>query len=458
MNIALSFILFFSFLAESFLEKDFFEKKCTSEEIARTNKKFKTSEINLCMECQTKIPHECFLAMAIRGNRIFEAKQYKYCQKEESTSFKSNQKFCINNNYITALLQAFNDMSYCFQFNKEKREVMFHLMNHESGAILNVMSPTGASCLGQITEDYVKTINKIIKDSNSKHHNIWQEVSSRCPEVENFKIEDLNSMNCQSMLNPHKCLMYTFFGLRKSYKNIEERLNSEPGFEPRHMGNREFKSSDSFPSQGDLAKVKYENFLSLLPIDRKEMLTVKGRNIDGKKINWLIWDDSEIYLWYRKIDWSDETLEIQKVPLFEREEDIKTMFVYWSHNGGHSLSRDFFILSVKDLKQELAKICHEDSKEFRCKMRNQVQEGQGLSSVLAHEFFREDIFKNYPGNKARKNEVANYVSKIIESGDFIFNLEYDLSEILKSNEEGIENFIFQFQKDVSEFCPKRINF
>ncbi|MBC6415929.1 MAG: hypothetical protein GDA46_06020, partial [Bdellovibrionales bacterium] len=225
------------------------------------------------------------------------------------------------------------------------------------------------------------------------------------------------------MLNPHKCLMYTFFGLQKSYKNIEERLNSEPGFKPKHIGNKEFKSSDSFPSQGDLARRKYENFLSLLPIDRKEMLTVKGRKVNGQKINWLIWDDSEIYGLYREIDWSDETLEIQKVPLFEREEDIKTMFVYWSHNGGHSLSRYTFVEKVEDLKKEAKESCSEGSKKLRCKMRRQIREGKGLSSVLAHEFFREDIFKNYDGDKVRRSEVADYVSKIVESRDIVFDTD-----------------------------------
>ena len=425
-------------------------------------------EIDLEVQRNTNsIPKECFLAMAVRGNQIFEIPQYNYCDKEKQLKPNEGQKFCMNEDYITAIHQAFERISFCFGFDKKRKEDVFYLINHESAGILNVRSERGARCLGQITEGYVKDINRIIDTQNPIYADIWTSALKKCSDLDSFLI-DMKYITCQSTQNPYTCLLYTFFGLEKSHKNLKERLNSNPDY----MGNKKaFKTADEmFPEQkGEPphAKSRYEKFLAKRPIKRNEMLTVKATHKEGGDIDWVIWDDSEIHGLYNRIDWTKE-VNIQKEPLFNKEKDIETMFTYWSHNGGHSLSRGRFSRRVEKLKQSIAESCSDTDKSLRrCRMREQIKSGQGVSSSLALEFFYNDILHNYSSkNLARREEVANYVSNVVGSHDIIFPDEDDNKQrntLLGYHEKnGIDihgtTEAQDFQNEVSEICPEKINF
>ena len=478
-TIFLIFNILFSFLALALP----YERDCSQHKINNT-KQFssddKGTEAGYCPECpqndsaqikiisQTQdlinnsIPKKCFLAMAVRGNQLFPTWRYNYCKTEKQSRAEKRQKFCMNKDYITAIHQAFERMSFCFDFDNKKEEEAFFLINHESGGILNVRSKYGARCLGQITEDYVNEINTIISTANKtnphKHADIWTSALNKCPDLDSFLIEEMKYITCKSTQNPYTCLLYTFFGLEKSHKNLKERLNSNFNF----MGTRKFIAENIKFSQGGETKTIYENFLKNRPIKKNEMLTVRATSKSGADIKWVIWDDSEFHGLYEKIDWTKK-VNIQKKPLFNNEKDIETMFIYWSHNGGHSLSRDGFSQRVKKLKQNIARSCSDKDTSPRCQMREQIKNGQGVSSSLALKFFSNDIRSSYPSTKStRRNEVANYVSNIVDSHDTIFpNKDSKNRETMvkyheknKINSEEAE----AFQDTARQMCPKKINF
>ena len=477
-----------------------YQTTCTEGQKERTEKfsSFQT-EANYCFSCEANnsdsitdilsyqnisyhntIPKECFLAVALRGNRIF-SNRYDYCSSEDNRSSLKGQKFCINEDYITAIYESFKKMSACFNFDKTMQEDLFHLINHESGGILNARSESNARCLGQITKEYVEHINNIIRTANWKRPHpatfIWKDILKKCPDLERAQIKCdyiknsagerkclLPTINCQATQNPDKCLLYTFFGQKKAFENILERFNSPSGF----MGNKEFPQPKEFiPKEQTKARERYQNMLNLLPMRRKEMLVMKVTLKTGQKRTWVMWDDSEIYKnkLHTKIDWSQPT-EIKKISFFENERDIRTMFTYWSHNGGVSLSRGGFTRRLERLKQDIARgSCAVGSEELRCQMRSRLEEGKKIPNSLALKYFEKDLYRTYGGEivgQNRKLEVSKYVRNTIDSRSIVFdssNEEYK-NQILKHYEKsGIdESTANQFLKDTDKICPKSLDY
>ena len=383
------------------------------------------------------IHKECFLAMAIRGNRLFENKRYKYCENKESKKLSARKKLCINKSYIDMIQKSFNYMSQCFNLDTDKQEEMLALINQESGGILNVQSRTGARCLGQVTKDYVKTINKSIKSGKS---DIYNKTLKRCPEVEKFQIsnkkvtQENSSLTCRVTRDPYSCLFYTFFGLEKSHQQIKEKLNSSGGY----MGNREFSRKDK----------KQFN----LPIKTNEMLNVTIKFKGGNKAKtYTFWDDSELFGFMKNIraNRTIETLKAQKTPLFKENKNIETMFYYWSHNGGNSYARWRMVGMVERLKQSIARSCKANDSSERCKLRKQIQNGEALSAQQVLPIFEKDLQKTYPSKKrSRRNEVAEYVGKIKDTNRFIFSY---------SEESGATNRMINDYKKAVKFDGKTLS-
>ena len=457
-----------------------YEGNCSKGQKERTSQ-FSSSrtEANYCFDCELKslgfsnfiidfqnrlydtIPKDCFLAIAVRGNQIFK-NRYNYCSSEKNRKNLAgwNQRFCINEDYITAIYETFKKMSYCFNFDKQTQKDIFYMINHESGGILNARSQTGARCLGQITGDYVKTINGIIDSVNRKNSHpeafIWRDLLARCPDLESARIK-LSTINCEATQNPEKCLFYSFFGKQRSFYSIQERLDSPHSY----MSNRQFpKAEDFIPSAESLGKQRYQNMLNLFPIKGKEMLVVKAALKDGRKVSWVIWDDSEVYdnNLHSKIDWTQE-VDIRKVNMFQNERNIRSMFMYWSHNGGETLSRSGFTERLKRLKHDIAKGgCRESNQELRCRMRRRVENGKGIPNHLALNYFKRDLRRTYRGDKKRKAEVANYVNNIIEGRDIAFDYSNSKNrEILlryHENNDIDRETARQFIEDVDQKCSK----
>ena len=302
------------------------------------------SQIRATIE-SLSIPKQCFLAMAIRGNKIFPDEQYISCSQNNLRNFDGNIKLCVNKNYVNMIQQAFADLSYCFNYSWARQKEFFHLINQESGGILNAQSHTSARCLGQVTTDFVKDdVNKYIQSRKKKqplkHSEIYDEVIQRCPNLKQKVLKNLNSMTCQLIRDPYVCLFYTFFGLEKNHRKMADSLNSVTNY----MGNKEFGEED---------KQKFK-----LPIKVNEMLSVQVE-FNGKKDHWLFWDDSELYDTLKKIRNSKKAfkiLRINKTLLFKNQENIELLFNYWSHNGGSSLASSRLIPHGRKAKTKYIQI------------------------------------------------------------------------------------------------------
>ena len=431
---------------------------------------FSATEAAHCFECQknghsidaiikqltkyfssTAISKQCFLAIALRGNRIFSDDQYISCSKNNLKQFDGYTKFCIDENYVYMIHRAFAKMSQCFNFNIRRQQEAFNLINQESSGILNAQSETKARCLGQLTIDYVKEINKYIRSrKNSKPlklSEIYDEVIKRCPDLRDTMLKDINSITCQTTHDPYICLFYTFFGMEKNYRIIQNKLNSVSDY----MGTREFSNSEKQVFQ--------------LPIRVNEILNVKAI-VDGQEIHWIFWDGSELYDTLRRSEKQIVILKANKIPVFENQVDIVSLFNYWAHNGGNSISRTRVISMVERLKKSIARSCKANSKEPRCLFRNQIQKGESLSATSARSFFEKDLLHNYPSkSRARRKEVAYYVRNIINTNKRTFDYKeksnqtntmlnfykraFKFKDVGLSNEEAMA-----FQKNVFKTCPQ----
>ena len=399
---------------------------------------------------RNSIPKECFLAMASRGAQIFSEDQYVSCKNETDKDFRKGRKSktyrpCVNEDYIDLVYNSFQEMSYCFDTDRFKQIEFFNLINQESGGILNIKSDKGARCLGQVTGIYVKEINTKIKKKHTDYRNIYKKVIKKCPFLTDHFI-DLESITCQSTNDIRSCLFYTFFGLTRNHEIIKKRMKSHPDY----MGNKEFPEDT------------HQSIKNSLPIKRNEMLVIKGMSKNGNKIHWVIWDDSELYGLYKKIDYKQE-LSIEKVPLFEKEKDIQTMFMLWAHNGGKSMANNVH-KQIDDFKKQIAISCEDKkTKLLRCQARAYIKEGKGLSSHFSLKYFEKDILRNYSGGsqttQKRKKEVSDYISTMIRINAFTFEKREKKETVNEMteyyNESDLnEEAIYNFQNHVHNVCPR----
>ena len=459
------FILSFIYPLTAFAQYPY-DTQCSKSDLQRTERltqDFSLTTAGFCETCDNRskneqdnylsnleevsiIPKQCFLAMALRGNSLFSKRQYVHCKSKEQSSFDRNRKFCINEDYINTIHTAWKEMTKCFNYSMERQEEIFHLVNQESGGVLNVKSNTGARCLGQLTIDYVKTINKTIhsiyKKNPLRHSEIYREVIQRCPQLKEKILKDINHITCKTSMDPHTCLFYTFYGLERNHRKMKKNLQSKSDY----MGTKEFSQE---------LKDKYQ-----LPIKLNEMLVIRGTAKSGKSIHWVIWDDSELYSLREKIDDSKKLL-IKKVPLFKNQEDIEQMFNYWAHNGGQSLVNSSLIKRIEKLKKNISMSCPPDLKQRRCLAREQVKAGEGIKSSLALKMFTVDLRATYPSKSARRRkELSEYVNRIQASNRKVFNYTEgsadtnNMLNLYKSASGFSEEELNSFQRLAFFNCPR----
>ena len=413
------------------------------------------------------IPKECFLAMAIRGNQVFEEHQYKHCPNKESKNEPSIKKLCANKEYIDMIEKSFNDMSHCFNLNSDKQGEVLALINQESGGILNIRSDSGARCLGQVTEGYVKTLNNII---NSGKSDIYEKALKRCPEVENFQIsnetieQDEHHLICRVTRDPYSCLFYTFFGLERSHQQIKENLNSSGRY---IGGNKELLNDEG--EIKEFTKEQKEKFD--LPIKTNEMLTFNIKFTDSNEVaTYTFWDDLELYDTLETVREKQRVIEditkIRKTPVFKENKKIETMFYYWSHNGGTHYAQKGLLDMVERLKKSIAQSCEPTNSSERCKLRKQIQNGEALSAQQVLPIFEKDLQRHYPAEgRDRRNEVAEFVKNIQNNrqSTFAYNkgsggtnlmLQYYKKAVKskKDKKKLSDEQAVNFQKQVAEKC------
>ena len=398
------------------------------------------------------IPKECFLAMATRGNQVFEDEQYKHCPNKESKNEPSIKKLCANKEYIDMIQKSFNNMSQCFNLNARKQGEVFALINQESGGILNILSESGARCLGQVTGDYVKTLNNIIQSGNS---DIYNKTLKRCPEVENFQIgnteleQDDDHLTCRVTRDPYSCLFYTFFGLERSHQQIKENLNSSGRY---IGGNKELLNDEG--EIKEFTKEQKEKFD--LPIKTNEMLTFNIKFTDSNEVaTYTFWDDLELYDTLETVREKQRVIEditkIRKTPVFKENKKIETMFYYWSHNGGTHYAQKGLLDMVERLKKSIAQSCEPTNSSERCKLRKQIQNGKALSAQQVLPFFEKDLQRYYPADtKKRRSEVAEYVKNIEKNRQSTFGYIARTKETNMMLNHYIKSFKFKDTKKLSK--------
>ena len=148
------------------------------------------------------------------------------------------------------------------------------------------------------------------------------------------------------------------------------------------------------------------------------------------------------------------------------------MFAFWEHNGGLTISKTNMISMIEKLKMEIAKSCEHqaDLESKRCRMREKIQYGTGLSQEDVFEFFEQDLLINYPSkSKKRREQVAYYLRNMRNSNRVTFRYEEDSqssNEMLSYYQEAVRfkkdsiqlsrESAIDFQNWVSETCIEDI--
>ena len=426
------------------------------------------------------IPKACFAAMAINGNRVFAENRYAFCKDKEDHGNHKGKKLCIDGDYVDMFQKSFFRMARCFNSSPEILERIFLLMNHESGGVLNVLSPSTAKCWGQVTGIYVDDLNLYINSREhrnpKKNSEIYEEASQNCPWIKNTiaDIKDLKytipkdaspelkarlirnnkHLTCRSTSDPDLCLFYTFFGLTLNSRFITQRLDSPS----RHMRNREFSSEDLEKLDG-------------FPIKRSEMARVKVLLNGKEEKNWLIWDDSELYDHIQTVRGRGDSIEIisaQKVPVFKDREELETTFNWLAHNGGPAYSSGHRLIAMIDrFRQKVSLSCKEEDAHLnRCRLRRIVTGGEGLSIKDVLPLFERDTLANHhEKDPARKKQVSEYVGKIIQDGQNVFSYSGEDNETFITVRKRYENAggyssenARNFQRHISDVCPNTDSF
>jgi len=428
---------------------------CDNEETLELNE---ISEITIEMDYiahrKNNIPYACFLQATIRGNANLPLKRASHCNDEnfENKIPTGTKKHCINKSYVDMISKAFSDMSYCFDMDKKDQKDLFHLINHESGFVLNARSHSRARCLGQLTGDFIKEINKIMGRADHKRPHpfsyIYNQAIERCPGLAEKIPLGKSHLTCQATHDPHTCLFYAFYGWKKNYHTMSSALEEPLDY----MGNKR-----SF--------TKTMKTLLQLPLNLNEILVLEGE-VDGKKRSWVMWDDSEIHDMVKKNGWKAKdfrSLKINKVSLFKDSDKVARAFSYWAYNGGYSVAMKTGPIFVEQLKRDIASGCPKDSNQERCLFRNKIKNGESLSSRTALAYFKRQIRRHYPSSsKKRRNEVANYVENIASDSEFLFDESSTQKERYKreflDNKSKLKHISDEdkeaFMSHVRKVCPQ----
>ena len=436
MKLLFSFTIYFTliFFTHISCSDDLFlpyQDNCNKNNLTNSILNRQTTEAGFCPECETEnlyqtgithtaealryysIPKACFLAIALKGNQIFNDTQYKSCN--------GNTKLCINEEYINMIYNSFVYMSKCFDLNAEKQAQLFHLISHESSGILNANSRTTAQCLGQVTKVYVDDINTRLNTQSSMN------VFTRCLGLED-KVRQNNQLSCKFNEDPDICLFYTFTGFERNRSKVNNTLNPESP-----LNNDQKEALSRIQTALSRIQTDEETDLSrLIPIKINEILYLQV-SVNNQTQNWIISDDTELYNRLK----SYENIEIRsanKIPLFKDQERFELFTSYWAYNGGISLAGNRLKHMVERLKRRLSSPvdCHQEcsnytvrSEKVRCRLNcisisglitgmiEKIKSGESLSASDYFPFFENDILYHYPAKGfTRRNEVSKFVRNI----------------------------------------------
>ncbi len=451
-----------------------------------------------------QIPEICFFASSIRSTEKKGGKSsrnYYYCKEPTSkrpsrsmTVFnpdkKRNQKkwarrTCLSKNYMDMTIQSFNYMTNCFGISdlKEKKE-LFTIFNHESSFILNNRSETDARCYGQLTEDAIDQMDKMIYSKEKSHEQytvFYKQALKNCPDLKEKliipkmiieetsakpsttklgKLQDKTDPTCRVSQHPHTCFFYSIFHFVSNKVRFERNVNFVANEIP-------YKEDEKVVTNRDALIKDFK-----LPITLTKILRVKGvftkKNGKRVKADWIFQDDHALYKSIKNLTYDPQQIKVQKIDLYrDRDMDkINTFTTHTAHNGGASVIVKHFEEFIRKQKEQIsvASFCDrlKSSKLKICKHRKQIMNYQPLSFKDFSTPFSDHLKANYGKagtSSKRRLEVGNFYKHLLKNKDYLKNkdnfLASQLTRLHKNNPnvspEDIEAFVKESKKQCSDF-------
>ena len=451
-----------------------------------------------------EISPECFLASGLRGNSILEYRRASYCKNKKNRRPVGVRRHCINQEYVKMVSEVFSEVANCLDFTIKEKKMLFNLINHESGFILNARSSTWARCFGQLTIRYIQEINRRNNIKGDELQLLYKRATKKCPGLKDKILSSgSKSLTCEVTHSPYSCLLYTALGSKLALVESAKVLNNPFDYSKRERFSAQGKKLFQLPiKSGEMLVVKFkkdkgsrtfwndaeiysfvgnkkgrkvvkvqkipfnymgkaklsgkEKRILQTPIKLAEMVAVDVNEKGGPR-TYIFWSDRELQTFMRKIEKKDiEIKRIREVPLFENKEDVVHALSYWSHNGGGSVYNSVAPVLIRDLKRNISKACKETSKEKRCSFRRRIQRGKGISTPEMLSHLKRGLLADYSIASHRK-QVSEFMDKIISDNKAVFS---DASLKLykkwfKGSSLGVENQK-KFLKQIQQVCPTSI--
>ena len=404
------------------------------------------------------VPMECFLAGAIKkykqkGSR----KRFYYCESPDSLNIQNNMPVrdttgqdrriyprspCLNKDYMNMIRDSFHYMAECFGFETDL-PYLFSLFNHESSFILNKQSNTGARCVGQLTKDTVKTINKYIymsQDPELQHyHNIYKQALLKCPDLETRlsflpkellrsrnptflklrRIHNNISITCLTTQDPDICFFYSLYNISVNRKRLTFKLES---------------LHENLPENLEIPKAMKETFK--MPVLLNEMVRVKGTvTTDAgaeKEIDILLENDYEIHQEMSRYKYNPEELQVTKQPVYDFNKAAEWAMLYLAYNGGMSVMDTYFKEFLIKKKRRLAsgKTCKGENRSTPiCRNQKRLQQGQSMEPDFS---------------------LSETAQSVVDKLQEIRILKWEIKKLKKKNPDEAPSLIAEKEKQITE--------
>ncbi len=476
-------------------------KKTTENFLAFINSQYKM-EADYCLDCDIysdqilevaknlnpTISRACFFLSNLKGIQSNPDRFYHCGNLNEESDLLSKAPIlekkemvapCFNKKYIQMTFEAFKKMTKCFELLPKEKENAFHLLNHESGFILNAKSHSGARCYGQLTSEAMDHILNMVK-SNRK---IYTDFKSTCPEINQpgdinrlraltkvaindslssrKRYESSRHLTCHVTQEPYNCFFYSLFYFKKNLEKAKEEINKASE-----------KITDTTLKQNPGLSTFYKNNPNIKPpIKANEVIVVTGvatsKNTKNKlTINWVFENSIAAYRSLRNLE--NQNLSIQTVNLFDPKK-LAGRIGQWSHNGGGSISSTYFPKQLEKFKNNVVNppkpknagpngfYCKRNPSKPFCKYREKLFKSESIKFSSFHTFFSKHLNTRY--RTSRKWSWAKRARRREEVSDFMNKIHRDFSHIqsqdkMKSTITELQSRGHLFQGDTKKFIDR----
>ena len=446
-------------------------------------------QLNQTIDQTGDIPEICFLPPAFYSSDASQNNAYFECPSSgkglkppENTQAGAQPKNpapparpCINKAYVRAAAKAFNETANCFGFTSRKDKAkLFNLFSRKSGFLLTKEGKNKAQCYGQITNNDVISANFTMRYSHKytdlrKYHHIHRNALTKCPWLTNNLIKmdactdggqaapfllspaakthfqkcvhqhhSPNEFACRTSQNPHSCLFYSLYNIRKTIADVEIKLKNQltkkiffaPG-----TGSAELRYKYQLPLTANEILVAYTSPFDSSLADDKKKLTNIDQFIIERPIKLL--ENSRI-----KINFFTDDTKIKKRPIFNKD-DLKWGFVYLTHrhNHGHNIVQQHFYKFMNHIRAAV-----KNNKAYKQTI---AENGQALSLAVLEDEFKAYAQKHLPPGTGSqydlqppKEEINNY-ARLMRTGAFKNKLAHPLTRTQMT----------QFLNKLKDICP-----